>query len=506
MDPFFIRNLGSVAEASTGEHWDSTRLQREIYVRAGYFLHCGVERGVPTVIMHGNNVRFFADLFAMWMIGAPVACLDTGVGVDEFSKLVAELGATAVVVNGDVPGKLSGMGDQLRFIDTQKADHWMTAVEASQISPIAPDDTALILYTSGSTGLPKGVVHTPRTLQTKWLTLRQYMPLSIVERTLCVLPVHFGHGLICNALYPLVHGKTVVVLPKADMAALIKLPQIIDNYKISFMSSVPSIWKLVLRLCDSPQKGSLVQINIGSAPLASELWKQVQAWAGTSRVWNTYGITETGSWIGGALESYAEVEPEDGLIGHGWGSDIFISEATHISAVTSNSHEVPTCAIGQKGYVWLRTPAVMKEYFKRPDQTSKVLQGGCFYTGDLGYIDDRGRLFLTGRVRTEINKGGIKISPEELDLVIEGHDAISEACAFTIEDPVLGENIGICIVFNAGVKCPSVYELTRWCEGVMSEYKIPMRWYQVDSIPKTSRGKIKRSDVAQNCETREALN
>ena len=118
----------------------------------------------------------------------------------------------------------------------------------------------------------------------------------------------------------------------------------------------------------------------------------------------------------------------------------------------------------------------------------------------MGYIDDRGRLYLTGRVRTEINKGGIKISPEELDHVIEGHAAISEACAFRIEDPVLGENIGICIVFNAGVKCPSVYELTRWCEGVMSDYKIPMRWYQVDSIPKTSRGKIKRSDVAQYCD------
>ena len=503
MDPFFIRNLGSVVDASTGEHWDSERLQKEIYTRAGYFIHCGVERGVPAVIMHGSNVRFFADVFAMWMIGVPIACLDAGMGADEFSKLVTELGAEAVIVNGEIPDKISSMGDQLRFIDTQQADRWGAPVEACRVSPIAPDEKALLLYTSGSTGKPKGVVHTPRTLQTKWFALRQYMPLSIVDRALCALPTHFGHGLICNALYPLVHGKKLVVLPKTDLASLIQLPRIIDEHDITFMSSVPSIWRMVLRLCDSPKNGSLAQINIGSAPLASELCKQVQAWSGIGRVWNTYGITETGSWIAGPLESYGEVEPEDGLIGHGWGSDIFISEESDIKMVASSSHLAPTCAVGQKGYVWLRTPAVMQEYFKRPDQTAEILQGGCFFTGDLGYIDDRGRLILAGRVRNEINKGGIKISPEELDSIIESHKDIMEACAFRIEDPVLGENIGVCIVLDQGVIYPTVSELTQWCGSVMSDHKIPVLWYQVDSIPKTSRGKINRDDVARFCETQE---
>jgi acyl-CoA synthetase (AMP-forming)/AMP-acid ligase II len=207
-----------------------------------------------------------------------------------------------------------------------------------------------------------------------------------------------------------------------------------------------------------------------------------------------YGITETGSWVVGPDHSKPEVTPADGLIGVGWGAEVLI---TSTSAETDGTHEpVPD---GEKGYIWLRTPTIMQSYFGKPKETDAVIKGTWFFTGDLGYKDTQGRLRLTGRVRNEIVKGGIKISPEELDLVAEDHPAILEACAFAIEDKVLGENIGICVAFDRRKRRPKISEIKEWFSKQLSAHKTPLSWYEVDSVPRTSRGKVSRAEVSQLC-------
>jgi acyl-CoA synthetase (AMP-forming)/AMP-acid ligase II len=215
-------------------------------------------------------------------------------------------------------------------------------------------------------------------------------------------------------------------------------------------------------------------------------------------VWNTYGITETGSWMAGPKVN-DEIEPIDGLIGYGWGTEIIISNLSDMNGISENKKaSLPS---GEKGYVWLRTSCVMHEYWNRSIETENVLQGSWFYTGDVGMIDEKGRLVLTGRKRNEINKGGMKVSPEELDVIFERHLAILEACAFAVEDKILGQNIGICCVFDKDLKKPSLSELKKWSIKNVSDYKIPTIWYDVKTIPKTSRGKIKRNEVSDYCST-----
>ena len=498
MDPFFIESLGKLTDIATGQTWDSDKLRREILKRTHFYSEKGIGLNDNVVILHNNNNNFFADLFSLWMVGACVSCLDKEIGKDEFEKLSNDLKLKFAVINDRISKRLDNSFENVTVLNTKDADGW----EPKLVFVKKPlDSPALILYTSGSTGLPKGVVHSLRTLQTKWFVLRNHVPLDVCENTLCLLPTHFGHGLICNALYPLVHGKHVVLLPKSDLKNLTNLSTIIDQYEITFMSSVAATWRIVLRVCPPPKKKTLRQVHIGSAPLGADLWRAVQKWTNTLKVWNTYGITETGSWMAGPSIN-EDMEPIDGLIGYGWGTDIMITSVNDMPTISKyKKFSLPN---GEKGYVWLRTPCVMHGYLNEVSQTENVLQGSWFYTGDIGMIDEKGRLVLTGRERNEINKGGMKVSPEEIDVIIERHPAIVEACAFAIEDKILGQNIGICVVFN-NAPPPRLSDLMSWCKETLSDYKIPARWYSVENIPKTSRGKIKRDKVSEYCSTLECI-
>jgi len=141
----------------------------------------------------------------------------------------------------------------------------------------------------------------------------------------------------------------------------------------------------------------------------------------------------------------------------------------------------------------------MKRYINRDDDTHAVLRGEWYFTGDTGYLDDKSRLILTGRVRNEINKGGVKISPEELDLIIEKHPDIQDVCSFAVDDDILGENIGVCLVPVKKNSLPNVAKIIEWLDERLTSYKIPSIWYEVSEIPKTSRGKVNRNEVAKHC-------
>lgn len=484
--------VGNLTEPVAGRSWSPESTQIEVAKRVNAFLASGIEPGDRVLIHFGNNLEFFAELLAIWQVGGCAIPVDARLTAFEVEKLAQTAKARFSIVDDNTPQ------DILTAISGATVRH----TQVSDAEPQVPgsgnqarlDDDALILFTSGSTGTPKGVVHTHRSLMARWATLEQRLGLSAYERTLCVLPTHFGHGLICNCLFPWLNGADLFIAPPFQTGLIMDLGTLIDDHEITFMSSVPSVWNLALKTARAPAQERLRRVHVGSAPLSANLWRQIQEWTGTTDVFNAYGITETGSWTAGTTN--ARIIPESGLIGEPWGARIRITEKDDDG---SSDLTAPICGPGQPGMVWLQTPALMKGYFERPDLTSAAISHGWFMTGDIGYIDDRGRLFLKGRERDEINKGGMKVFPADVDEVFEQFEATRDVCTFGYPDSFYGENVGIALVLEDRSD-QTLLGLHQWMLSHLAENKHPVTWYVVDEIPRTSRGKINREDVRHACD------
>lgn len=477
-----LDKIGAVHDLNHDTRWSGAELAAEARRRAGALRrHCG-SGGNRFVIAHANTPSFFADLLAVWEAGGCAVCVNPELAPAEMANVVAFAEPRAVLVDGcnvDVDSV-----PVLRTADEPDGD------PNAQKAPGDLDDPALILFTSGTTGDPKGVVHAHRSILARLSLNQAHLGMETIARSLCVLPTHFGHGLIGNCLTPLLGGGDLFLMPGAGVAGTAGLDEVLERHRIRFMSSVPAFWKLALRVSRPPASPTLRRVHIGSAPLSAELWRGVMEWAGTDAVANMYGITETANWIGGAVAS--RHQPEDGLLGTPWGGHFAIR----------GSDDSPQ-AEGE-GEIMVQVPSLMCGYYRRADLSQKVLRGGWYFTGDMGTIDHQGVLRITGRNGDAINRGGIKVYPEELDLLLECHADVAEACAFGVSDAVSGEVAAAAVRLTDGAAITGA-DLVEWVRGRIRPEAVPNRIYIVSDIPKTDRGKLKRDRVAQSCMPRGAI-
>ncbi len=147
----------------------------------------------------------------------------------------------------------------------------------------------------------------------------------------------------------------------------------------------------------------------------------------------------------------------------------------------------------------------MRGYLDRDDLTAKVVSSGWFVTGDIGVLDERGWLYLRGRERDEINKGGMKVYPSDIDAVIERFPATTDVCAFAFPEPILGEDVGVAVVLTE-TDPVTMLALHDWTTAHLARHQVPRRWYVLSEIPRTSRGKVSRQAVAKQCATATPIN
>ena len=477
--PMDLARVGRITELTTAIEWSAAALTGAALARQDALGAAGVRRGRRVVIAHGGTPQFFADLFAIWSLGACAACVNPDLTEGELANLT-EFTEPVAVIAGPKTRSFSVASPVAVLEGT-------TAMRAQRSGGLAiggaPDDPALILFTSGTTGDPKGVVHTYGSLAARIALNHAHISRQTLARTLCVLPTHFGHGLIGNCLTPLLAGGHVF-LSAGGLAGAAKLGRHLAEHGITFLSSVPAFWKVALKASPPPAEVTLRQVSIGSAPVAADLVGAVAQWAGTQDVRNMYGITETANWIAGG--SLKDRRPEDGLIGPMWGGSAGVAG--------------PGGSIAEEGEgeIVVRTPSLMSGYFKRPDLTDAVLRDGWYHTGDTGSVGPDGWLRLAGRLKTEINRGGLKVAPEEVDLLLERHPAVAEACAFGLADAVAGETVAAAVRLVPG-QTPGAEALRAWCLARIRRECVPERWFFVGEIPKTDRGKLNRDKVRTAC-------
>lgn len=474
---FDLSRLGRITDVVSGVTLDGVELRNRIAGRAKRLEECNVARGDRVLIAHGGTPAFFVDLLAVWLKGAVAICVNPGVTTNELTCL-ADFSKPTLLIADAAKTAPPGL-PQIEPGGAETAD----GNTAAGSLPFNADEAVLILFTSGTTGDPKGVVHTAGSLFRRVKENLRIISQEALAKTLCVLPTHFGHGLIGNSLTPLMAGHHLHLFVNPGLPGIARLPQVLDEYQITFMSSVPSFWKVALKAARPPESGSLKRVQVGSAPLSAVLWQDIITWSGGAQVCNMYGITETANWAAGACSG--EFPLEDGLVGRMWGGNAAVR--------TTEGYISPS----GEGEILLQTPGMMAGYLFREDLTAAAMRDTWYHTGDWGTIDEAGVIRLSGRIKSEINRAGMKVLPEELDLLLERHPAVLEACAFGVPDPLLGEAVGIAV--RLGEPAPSVKELRDWCSENIRQECVPERWFVVAEIPKTDRGKLNRERVRLFC-------
>jgi len=371
----------------------------------------------------------------------------------------------------------------IRFIQIDiDAEHIFPAdtdLSESMLPEITEEDAALLLYTSGSTGLPKGVILSHKNIIAGGKYTSTAHQLTPSDRVLCSLPLYHINGEVVTAVAPLVSGGSLVMPHKFSASSFWSL---ISEYRCTWFSVVPTIISYLTSTTDlNYQKYHLEQLRFGrsaSSALPRSLHKAFENKFNVSIV-ETMGLTETAAPVFS--------NPLDPA-GRKYGSPgQAVGNKTKI--VDKAGNEVPC---GVEGEIMVKGDNVMSGYYKAPDKTAEALDpDGWLHTGDLGYMDEDRFVFVTGRIKELIIKGGENIAPREIDEVLYKHPAVLDAAAVGIPDDQYGEEIMCCCVLKQDCTCTEE-ELREYCREHLGDFKTPKVVKVVDAIPKGPSGKLQR--------------
>ncbi|KAH7401632.1 hypothetical protein BKA66DRAFT_508127 [Pyrenochaeta sp. MPI-SDFR-AT-0127] len=354
------------------------------------------------------------------------------------------------------------------------------AGKSAPIESAQPDDVALVLHTSGTTGRPKAVPLTHRNLLRTMKNIQGTYQLTPKDRTMLVMPLFHVHGLLAGFLAPLGSGGSVVVPPKFSAS---EFWRDFNEHKANWYTAVPTIHQILLKSPPPSPKPEIRFIRSCSSPLSPKTFHELEKTFGAP-VLEAYAMTEAAHQMTSNPLPPAQRKP--GSVGLGQGVEVKILDDA--------GKEVPQ---GKEGEICIRGENVTKGYLNNPAaNASGFTKNGFFRTGDQGKKDTEGYVIITGRIKELINKGGEKISPIELDNLIAQNPAVAEAVSFAIEDEMYGQDVGLAVVVKEGQKL-TAGELKAWLTDRVAKFKLPKKIFFTDIMPKTATGKIQRRLVAE---------
>jgi acyl-CoA synthetase (AMP-forming)/AMP-acid ligase II len=443
----------------------------------------GASPGERLVLANANTPEFFVALFGATRAGLVAVPLDAALAPAELANVLGHARPHAVMVDSRSAAVFDALGAPTCVIPPDALpDRDDTAGDDARGD--ASDGPAVILYTSGTTGTPRGAVHSHAALLRKTEDIRAWFGLGEGDRELCMLPTHFGHGLVCTCLTTLSFGGTLVLCRPFDAELLPRVFALADEHEVTTFSTVPTIIRLMLRnhAIRTPATRQLRFVTCASAPLHADEVDAFEARFGVPLV-NCYGLTEAGTW---SAMSPVDRQRDRRSVGNAVGC--------RIRAVAVEGAERRPLPAGEIGELEVSGPSVMLGYDGAPEATAQVLRDGWLSTGDLGWVDDRGRVFLTGRSKDLIIRAGANIYPPEIEGVLLRHPDVAEAYVVGLDHAVLGESVAACVVRADGASVTDA-ELIRHCRAALSPYKCPETIRFVAEVPRTSRGKVSRAAV-----------
>jgi len=448
----------------------------------------GIGPGDIVALACPNAPAFPAFYFGVLKTGATVLPVSILLKPDELAYLLNDSGAKALVCHKGSPELPLGEIGRAAFGQAAACAHFIDADAAMPEAAFdtvqrAPDDTAVVLYTSGTTGRPKGAMLTHANIVMNAQLCVDLAEVRMTDVVLIALPLFHVFGQVVQMLAAFRRAATVVLAPRFDPGACL---QSMEREKVTLFSGVPTMLWALLTYPDADKHdlaaiaGRLRQVTVGGASTPVEILRGFEAKFDVV-VLEGYGLSETSP---GVTFNRLDRERKVGSVGLPvWGVEVRVVDA--------EDNPVPA---GERGEVVVRGHCVMKGYLGRPEETAEALRGGWFHTGDIGRFDEDGYLYIVDRLKEMIIRGGFNVYPREVEELLVTHPEISLAAVVGAPDARYGEEVKAFIVPAAGAS-PDPAAVIAWAKERLAGYKYPRIVELRDSLPLNATGKIMKREL-----------
>ncbi|MFB6467036.1 AMP-binding protein [Cytobacillus sp. Hz8] len=482
---------------------------------AGYFQQKGIKQGDCIALFMQNCPQYIISHYAILQLGGTVIPLNPMYKADELAYFLKEAPIKGIILSDDCYLELekAGIPENFYFVITtsyqdylpdtpalpicseltlpkkriEGADDFLAIILSSQplekqASIDLDKDIALMVFTSGTTGRPKGAQLTYKNALFKTAAVAQANGITQADRLMACAPLSHIAGMIMGVNIPIYAGVPCVLFLRFDPIATV---QAIERYQITTWYSIAPMNAAVLQIPNIEERNlSSLKHNMATSfglQVTEELatkWKAVTK--GCILYEGAYGLSET--------HTCDTFMPKENIKYGSCGIPIYETHMKIIDPV--NGAEMP---VGQSGEIIVKNPGVFQGYLNRPEATSETLKDGWVYTGDIGYFDEDGYLYFQGRVKEMIKCSGYSVFPEDVEVLLNNHSAIQQSAVIGVPDPIRGETVKAFIVLQDSYKGKiSEFDLISWSKEHMAAYKYPRYIEIIDRLPTTPSGKVLR--------------
>jgi acyl-CoA synthetase (AMP-forming)/AMP-acid ligase II len=458
---------------------------------AAGFRKLGLKRGDRVALLLGNRIEFPLILFAAAHQGLVTVLLGTRQQKPEIAYVLADCGAKALIHEAVLAERLPEASDvpdlaHRIVVGDEAASSGFSVLSdnppLAEPAEVGEEDTAMILYTSGTTGRPKGAMLAHCNIIHSAMMFCACMEMTAQDRSIAAVPLAHVTGVVANVMTTVACAGALVIMGEFKAAEYLRLAA---RERITHTLIVPAMYNLCLLQADfdAYDLSSWRIGGFGGAPMPIATIERLAEKIPGLRLMNAYGATET--------TSPSTIMPGE-LTARHIDSVGLPCPGTRILAVDSEGRELPR---GEIGELWIGGAQVIKGYWNNPKATAKSFTGGFWHSGDLGSIDGEDFVRVFDRQKDMINRGGLKIYSAEVESVLAGHASVVESAIIAKPCPVLGERVHAVIVTRDGVTGEA---LRAWCAERLSDYKVPETMLLTsEPLPRNANGKVLKRQLRE---------
>lgn len=469
----FMQNPKSKAIISSSVNYTFEEFKQIVLNTASYFQDRNISSGDRIAIYGQNDIDYVVNILALWQISAVPVPLNTRLNESELDELIKFANCSHVLARKDFAGQLKSIHEKIiEYPFEIRTNH-----NFSGSKNINSEDPAVIIFTSGSTSKSKGIILSYKSLFNSALNSNQLLRYTHSDRWLASLPFYHvgGFSIISRALV----FRIPLIMP--DSLSIDDLINAINKYQPTFISLVAAQLKIIVDEGIRPNP-ELKNCLIGGGFSEIEILKSAYELGWPVNV--VYGSTETSSFVTALLKDELIIKPNS--VGRA-------VPTNKIQIVDDEGNELKPFEVGE---VTVQSNAFMLDYLNS-DETSEVIKDGFYNTGDIGFIDDDGYLFIHGRKNYLISSGGENVNPVEVEKALLMQPSISEAVVFPLKDKHWGEIIAAAVVLKKGSSELTYEEIKLFLLENLSGFKIPKRIFFESQLPKTELGKIQKNKLIE---------